>query len=554
MKFFGFEIKKEKSDTNLLKVSTDMPDGSQDIEVIPGSASSFFIDFNYHLTDEAEIIQWYRDTASLSSVDDAITEIVNEAIVVQDQEKIVEIILSETEFSSAIQKKITDEFNYLLNLLNFNDQGDQIFRQWYIDGRQYYHKVVSKGKEKEGIKEINWLDPKKTTKIREMRKETIDQGGKKIEVNIVDKEYFLYNPQAQNKEKRNPQIGFSAMPQESVLQLTPDSVAFITSGIIDYNTGRAQSYLHTALKPAQQLSLLEDSLVVYRLTRAPERRIFYIDVGNLPSGRAEQHVLKQMNRYKNKLVYNTKTGAIDAAKAHISMMEDIWLPRREGGKSTEVTTLPAGQNLGSIEDIVYFKRKLAQAMNVPESRLDSQATFQTGVNGEIKRDELKFSKFVDKLRRRFNNLFYDLLKTQLVLKAIITDKDWDDNRQNIRFKYNRDSYVGELQEAEMWLRRLELLDKTSVYTGKDKYFSQRWNEENVLKISEEEKRQIEKDWADEPEEPAYGPIGPAGLETGMSIDADPMLGDGTPKPPTTVPASKKKKAAKKPAAEEPSKS
>ena len=506
MKLFGFEFKKKSSDDNLTRVSAPIPDGSVDIEDINSSNydnaannRQTFLEFDLISKTESDLIQKYRDIAQLSAVEDAIDEIVNEAIVVQDQKKIIEIILGKTEFSENVNKLIIDEFDYLLLLLDFHDNGDQIFRQWYIDGRHYYHKVIENNKESEGIQELNWLDPKKTLKIREFERKKIDNNIIGSEISVVKREYFLFNPNIDEKKKIAGQVSFSSNGRyENRLELSPDSVAYTTSGIIDHDMGIVQSYLHPALKPANQLSLLEDSAVVYRLVRAPERRIFYIDVGTLPPGRAEQHVARQMAKYKNKLIYDVNTGKIDAAKAHISMQEDFWLPRREGGRSTEVTTLTSTANLGAIEEITYFKRGLAQALNIPISRLDSESTFNLGISGEIKRDELKFSKFVDKIRRRFNTFFYDILETQLILKKIITLEEWEENKHHIQFQYNRDSYISELQNAEMWKQRFELLEAASAYTGKDKYLSIRWNYENILNISDEEKAQIQKDWEDEP--------------------------------------------------------
>lgn len=505
---FGYEFKKNPVDKTLGRIAPPMQDGSTDIEGYNGDLRGItFLDFDYAAKNEADLIQKYRDVAKLSSVEDALDEIVNEAIVVQDQEKIVDIVFNDaTKLSTKVQEMIVTEFDYLLGLLNFHDFGDQIFRQWYIDGRQYFHKVVVDNKPHDGIKELTWLDPRKTLKIREFEKKKIKGTAKPgqnadIEVTVIKREYFLFDP---TMEQKKPGVGapaFSSGRYQTRMELSPDIVAYTTSGRVDHSIGMVESYLHPAIKPANQLSLLEDSMVVYRLTRAPERRIFYIDVGNLPPGRAEQHVAKTMAKYKNKLVYDVNTGKIDAAKVHMSMQEDFWLPRKEGGRSTEVTTLPAGQNLGSIEDITYFKRNLAQALNVPVSRLDSESTFNIGISGEIKRDELKFSKFVDKIRRRFNLFFYDILKTQLVLKKIITTEDWELNRSYIQFKYNRDSYVTELQDAEMWKQRMELMALSLQYTGKDKYLSMAWNYKNILKISDEDQKEIKKNWKDEPDVP-----------------------------------------------------
>ncbi len=315
----------------------------------------------------------------------------------------------------------------------------------------------------------------------------------------VKEEYFLYDPSLKTGSE-SPQVSFAVSQAQNILKLTLDSVAYTTSGLMDLDSGQVQGYLHKAVKPANQLVLLEDSMVVYRLTRAPERRIFYIDIGNLGSTRAEQYVRGIMNKYKNRLIYDVETGSVDASKAQMSMMEDIWLPRKEGGRGTEVSTLPAGANLGDIDDVLYFKRRLSKALKIPVSRQDSEgALFSIGVSGEVTRDELKFTKYVDKVRRRFNTFFYDLLKTQLILKKVMTEVEWNENKPRIGFLYNRDSYIAELQKAEMWRQRFELMVAASEFTGEDRYLSQRWNRDNILKLTEEDVRQIETDWKSEPE-------------------------------------------------------
>lgn len=503
MKILGLEIKRSsktvQDEKNRETIAPPQPDGSVNLETSGAAASnSYYLDFDFTTKKDKELIEEYRRISRLADVDDAIDEIVNECIVVEDQEKIIELMLDNTQFSDSVKTKIFDEFNYLLGLLNFHDNGDQIFRQWYIDGRHYYHKVVDNKKEKEGIKELNWLDPTKTKKVRELKREKKGEA----EVVKVESEYFLYNPNltAGSDSVGAQQAAFSVSNTQNVLKLSLDSVAYTTSGLVDFNTGKVLSYLNKAIKPANQLTLLEDSMVVYRLTRAPERRIFYIDIGNLGSSRAEQYVRGIMNKYKNNLVYDVNTGSVDASKAHMSMMEDIWLPRKEGGRGTEVSTLPAGANLGDIDDVLYFKRRLVKALKIPVSRMDAEgALFSIGVSGEVTRDELKFTKYVDKVRRRFNTFFYDLLKTQLLLKRIITEDEWYENKPKIGFIYNRDSYIAELQKSEMWRQRFELLQSAVEFTGKDRYLSQAWNKDNILRLTEEEQKQIEKDWKSEPE-------------------------------------------------------
>ena len=504
MKLFGLQIgtpAKEAEKKNLDHVAPPQPDGSVDVDVTGGygaASNQYFFNWDVTSGNDNKLIQTYRDIARLADVDDAIDEIINETIVVEDQEQIVEIMLDNTKFSDKVKDKIVEEFEYLLGLLNFHDCGDQILRQWYIDGRHYYHKVVDPKKEKEGIKELNWLDPCKTQKVRELERETHDTDEGEVETVKVKEEYFLYDPSLKPGTE-SPQMAFQVSNAKNVLKLSLDSVAYTTSGLMDLDRGQVQGYLHKAVKPANQLTLLEDSMVVYRLTRAPERRIFYIDIGNLGSTRAEQYVRGIMNKYKNKLVYDVNTGSVDASKAQMSMMEDIWLPRKEGGRGTEVSTLPAGANLGDIDDVLYFKRRLTKALKIPVSRQDAEgALFSIGVSGEVTRDELKFTKYVDKVRRRFNTFFYDLLKTQLVLKKIMTEEEWLEQKHRIGFLYNRDSYIAELQKSEMWRQRFDLLNQAIEFTGENNYLSQRWNRDNILKLTEEDRRQIEKDWKQEP--------------------------------------------------------
>lgn len=501
MKVFGLEIKKPSVVVEKETIAPPQPDGSLDIETSGGygaNSNHYYINYDFATSNDKELIKTYRKIAKLADVDDAVDEIVNETIVVEDQQPIVEIMLDNTDFSKGIKNKIADEFEYLLGLLNFHDCGDQILRQWYIDGRHYYHKVVDPKKTKEGIKSLDWLDPTKTKKMRELEKvqKKTDEG--MVEVTKVKDEYFLYDPSIHTGNE-SPQVPFAVSKVQNILKLSLDSVSYTTSGLMDFDVGQVQGYLHKAVKPANQLTMLEDSMVVYRLTRAPERRIFYIDIGNLGSTRAEQYVRGIMNKYKNKLVYNVESGAVDASKVHMSMMEDIWLPRKEGNRGTEVQSLPAGANLGDINDILYFKRRLTKALKIPVSRQDAEgALFSIGVSGEVTRDELKFTKYVDKVRRRFNTFFYDLLRTQLLLKGVMTDEEWSANKHKIGFLYNRDSYIAELQKAEMWRQRFEILGAAVPYTGKDMYLSQRWNRDNILKLTEEEVKQIEKDWKTEP--------------------------------------------------------
>jgi len=493
MKFFGglnisFDRKKDKEEKKYLRIDTpNIPDGALEIESTDYSENySYLFELETILRTEYEQIKAYRDAARIPDADSAIDDIVNEAIVSEDNSSAVSIALDETEWSENIKNKIQEEFEYLLRLLSFKKVGSQIFRRWYVDGKQYFQKVIAEGKEKEGIKELNWLDPTKISKVREAITEKGPDGNTVI---VGYNEYYIYDPNKKPEEKmQGPNTGFG--DKKDVLKLNKEAISYTHSGIINPDTKRSESYIHNALKTINQLSLLEDSQVVYRLTRATERRVFYVDVGSLPKSKAEQYMKSIINRYRNKMVYDSTTGQPKNAKNVISMQEDIWLPRKEGSRGTEVDTLQGGQNLGEMEDVLYFRKKLYKALKIPMTRLETEASLSFDKGAEISREELKFSKFIDKLRTQFNNFFFDILRTQLLLKGIITEEDWEENKEEIAFEYNRDSYYQDIKKAELHTMKADIINAYDPYVGK--YFSLQWLREQILDMSEEEMEEMDK--------------------------------------------------------------
>ena len=410
-------------------------------------------------------------------VDAAIEDIVNESIT-NNEGSPVSLILDNVEgLSDQLKKVINEEFDTICSMLKFTDLGHDIFRRWYVDGRIYHHLVVDEKNLKAGIQEIRPIDASKIRKVKEVKKKKDSVTGATLVENV--NEFYIY------QEKPGQQA--------QGIRLSNDSVSYVTSGLLDETRKKVVSYLHKALKPINQLRMMEDSLVIYRLARAPERRIFYIDVGNLPRGKAETYMKDIMSRYRNKLVYDANTGNIRDDRKHMSMLEDFWLPRREGGRGTEITTLPGGENLGQIDDILYFQKRLYRSLNVPINRLEPEAQFNLGRATEITRDELKFQKFIDRLRRRFSMLFTEILKKQLIMKSIITEEDWDNWKQDIHVDYVRDNHFTELKDAEILQNKLQTLDNMQQYVGD--YFSKEWVMKNVLHLEddaiEDMKKQIE---------------------------------------------------------------
>lgn len=483
-KIFGFEIKRskssEKEEKNLKSVVPPLDTDGTGYITASGTHYGQYLDIDGDKTkDSFQLIQKYRGMAMHPEVDAAIEDIVNEAITGAEEGFPVEINLDDVEISDKVKKQITEEFKNILHMLHFNDFSHDIFRRWYIDGRLVFHMVIDETSPTKGLADIRPVDSAKIRKVREVKTKKDPQTGVKI-IEKVD-EYFIY----QEKPGR----------EQSGVKLSKDSVLYITSGLLDESQKRIVSFLHKGLKPLNQLRMMEDSLVIYRLARAPERRMFYIDVGNLPKGKAEEYMKGIMSRYRNKLVYDASTGEIRDDRKHMSMLEDFWLPRREGGRGTEISTLPGGQNLGEIDDIVYFQKRLYRSLNVPINRLEQEAQFSLGRSTEISRDEIKFQKFIDRLRKKFSSLFYDALKMQLILKNIITESDWEEWARDIQFEFVRDNHFTELKDAELLREKLQSLDQIQNYVGE--YFSKEYVYKNILLLNDDEiediKKQIDKE-------------------------------------------------------------
>lgn len=477
MEFFGFELKKKKDDILDSVVAPPIDDGS----TLVASQAGYYaqtLNTDTQITTENDLLKKYREIAGFTEVDAAIEDIVNEAIVVEDSDPVVQLNLEELKLSDSIKKKIHDEFDNVLSLLGFHVKGHDIFKSWYVDGKIHYQLLLDEASPKSGIKELRYIDATKIRKVKEVKKERDKATGVEI-IKAVD-EYYVYNDKGIHN---NTAQG---------IRLSADSVVSCTSGIVDSGKNMVLSHLHKAIKPVNQLKMIEDSLVIYRVSRAPERRIFYIDVGNLPKVKAEQYIRDIMNKYRNKLVYDANTGEIKDDRKHMSMLEDFWMPRREGGKGTEITTLQGGSNLGQLDDVEYFKQKLLQSLNVPMSRQSQEGgLFNMGKGAEISRDEVKFSKFVGRLRARFSGLFSEILRVQLVLKGVIRPDEWDEINAALRYDYNKDNYYAELKENEILAGRLAMLQQLDPFVGK--YYSKKYTQETILRLSEEEIEEMEQD-------------------------------------------------------------
>jgi hypothetical protein len=534
-KLFGFSI--EDSEELSKGLVSPVPPNKED-GVDHYLTSGFFgsyVDIEGVYRTEFDLIKRYREMALHPECDSAIEDIVNEAIVSDTNDSPVQIDLDNLKASDGIKKKIREEFRYILELLDFDKKSHEIYRNWYVDGRLYYHKVVDLKNPEAGIQELRYIDAMKMRYVRQARKKESDKYN--ISNRMVDnpmdydfpeiEEYFIYEPKM-SYPTGTPAPG--ALGGSSAgIKMTKDSITYCTSGLVDRNKGSTLSYLHKAIKSLNQLRMIEDSLVIYRLSRAPERRIFYIDVGNLPKVKAEQYLRDVMMRYRNKLVYDANTGEIRDDKKFMSMLEDFWLPRREGGRGTEITTLPGGQNLGEITDIEYFKKKLYNSLNVPPSRMDGEGGFNLGRSSEILRDEVKFSKFVSRLRKRFSAMFSDMLRTQLILKNIITPEDWRVMDEHIQYDFLYDNHFAELKDAELLNERLNMVQVAEPYIGK--YFSQDYVRRKILRQTDieiiEQDALIEKEIKDGiipdpsiPVDPATGmPLGPetAGMDLGQPV-------------------------------------
>ena len=488
-RLFGFSI--DDSEKTPPSVVSPVPPNNQDGSEHYVSTGFFgsYVDIEGVYKTESDLIRRYRSMALYPECDSAIEDIVNEAIVSDTDDSPVTIELSNLNASDGIKKKIREEFKYVCELLDFDKKAHEIFRNWYIDGRLYYNKVIDLKKPEEGIQELRYIDSSKMKYVRKIRKnkdklQVVQRPGAETDPETykfpeID-EFFIYTPQSNTGGAGNSYGGGGSKG----VKMTRDSVTYCTSGLVDRNKGATLSWLHKSIKPLNQLMMIEDSLVIYRLSRAPERRIFYIDVGNLPKVKAEQYLRDVMMRYRNKLVYDANTGEVRDDKKFMSMMEDFWLPRREGGRGTEITTLPGGQNLGEITDINYFQKKLYRSLNVPETRLQGEGGFSLGRSSEILRDEIKFSKFVGRLRKRFSHLFNDILKTQLVLKNIITPEDWDVMSDHIQYDFLYDNHFAELKDAELLTERLNLAATAEPYIGK--YYSKDYVRRKILRQTDTE--------------------------------------------------------------------
>ena len=502
----GFELGRKKKITSLPQlegqpqpvksfIPPDSDDGASVIDYIGGHGFGIHV-LNYDVSsqNDAEMIGKYRQMSEHSETQTAIEDIVNQAIVLNEKSKPVSLNLDKTKLEASVKKKIQAEYEDIMRLLHFNTKGNDLFRRWYVDGRLYMQILMDEKKQKQGIAEIRVIDPTKIKKIRNIERE-VNEGGIKFIKKI--QEYYLYNA---DDYVGNGKDSINYRYTSDGIILSPDSVAYINSGFIDQGTRRILGYLHKAIKPLNQLRMLEDAIIIYRISRAPERRIFYIDVGSLPKNKSEQYIRDIMNRYKNKLVYDTQTGEMRDDKRHMSMLEDFWMPRREGGKGTEITTLPGGQNLGELEDVQYFRKKLFESLHVPPSRFKDDAGFNMGKTAEISRDEVRFSKFVNRLQSRFSELFLQLLRVQLISKNILTEDEWKDYSYDMSFSFATDQYFAELKESEMKTSRLAVLREADPYIGK--FLSQRWVNINILQLSEDEitsmKKQMEEEAAAAP--------------------------------------------------------
>jgi len=495
-KLFGFSINdsdEQKSKSLLSPVPPNNDDGNDNY--IASSFYGSYVDIEGVYRTEYDLIKRYREMALHPECDSAVEDVVNEGIVSDLYDSPVEVELSNVDASDKVKESIRQEFRHIKEMMDFDKKSHEIFKNWYVDGRLYYLKVIDVKKPQDGIQEVRYIDPMKIKFVRQERKKDPNKGialsptgaetGKALSPEVD--EYYVYTPKPSYPTNMYQQTSIGG--GKGSVKIAKDSICYVTSGLFDRNKGTCLSYLHKAVKALNQLRMIEDSLVIYRLSRAPERRIFYIDVGNLPKVKAEQYLREVMSRYRNKLVYDASTGEVRDDRKFMSMMEDFWLPRREGGRGTEITTLPGGQNLGELADIEYFQKKLYRSLNVPESRIANDGGFNLGRSSEILRDELKFSKFVGRLRKRFSNMFSDMLKTQLILKNIITPEDWDQINDHIQYDFLYDNQFAELKESEMMNERLGTLATIEPYIGR--FYSNEWVRKKVLRQTDKEIEEID---------------------------------------------------------------
>jgi len=473
---FGFQISRAKAEQEQSAQPSFSPPANEDGALTITSAAYYgtYVDLDGTAKNEVELISRYREMAMQPEIEAAIDDVINEAICTNDDGTITQIVLDDLKVTQKIKDAIKSEFAVILRMLNYKNMAQDIFRRYYVDGKLYYHIIVDRENPTTGIKELRYIDPRKLRKIREIKKVKDENTG--VEIMKTVNEYYIFNDKVTT--------GASANFGPIGVRITTDSIVSVVSGLMDSRRAVVLSYLHKAIKPLNQLRMIEDATVIYRISRAPERRIFYIDVGNLPKLKAEQYMRDIMVKYKNKLVYDANTGEVRDDRKFMSMMEDFWLPRREGGKGTEITTLPGGQNLGELEDVKYFEKKLYKALNVPVSRLEPNQGFTLGRVAEVTRDELKFSKFIDRLRSKFADLFDQAMRVQCVLKGICTAEEWLEFRENIHYDFIKDNNFSELKDAELMKERLSLLSEVDTYTGR--YFSHAWIQREVLRLTDDE--------------------------------------------------------------------
>lgn len=489
LELFGFRVvraEEEKAKENLVSFAQkETDDGAVVISPMGGSYGAY-VDFSSEAKTEAELIDKYREISLQPEMDTAIDEIVNEAINTEEND-VVDIVTDNLEgYSDAMKDVIRKEFDNIKKIMDLNNVAYELFRRWYIDGKEYFHIIIDETAPQEGIKELRYIDPRKIRKIREMEKKKVDN----VIVQTVKNEYYVYSEKGFSVTSKTSQFS----PQDTMTQgikIADDSIILTTSGLMNETNSMSLSYLHKAIKPINQLRSLEDASIIYRLARAPERRIFYIDVGNLPKHKAEQYLYDMMTKHKNKIVYDASTGKVRDDRKHMTMLEDFWFPRREGGRGTEITTLQGGQNLGEMDDIKYFQQNLYNALGIPTSRLEQGQGFSLGRSSEITRDELKFQKFINRLRKRFSHIFYKALEKQLILKNIILPEEWEDIRNNIFFDFRKDNFFTEFKNAELLNNRLDLMAKIQPFVGM--YYSSQWAMKNVLKLTDEEIERLQQE-------------------------------------------------------------
>ena len=493
MEIFGFEILRKKEETldpsvTPSVVTPQIEDGA--INISAGSHYGIYVDIDGSYRSEVDLVTKYRTMAMQPEVEQAIEDIVNESIVHDEEGNSVKIMVDDLDQPQSIKDKITEEFKNVLKMMDFNNNGNDIFRRWYVDGRLYFNVIIDPSNPRAGIQNLINIDPRRIRKVRNVHKKK----DKVTNTEVIDnvEEYFIYNEKTLNNTVSNPILTGN---YSGGTKLTNDSVVYLTSGLYDPARSTVLSYLHKAIRPMNQLRFVEDAIVIYRLSRAPERRVFYVDVGNMPKAKAEQYLRDLMVKYRNKLVYDSATGEIRDDRRQLSMLEDFWMPRRGEGKSTEITTLPSGQNLGELSDVNYFERKLYKSLNVPISRLEAQSGFSLGRSNEITRDELKFMRFIEKLRARFSIVFDELMARQLSLKGVCTLDEWNEFKQSVHYDFLKDNNFAELKEAELLQNRVALLNVVDPYVGN--YFSKAWVRKNVLQLTEDDVKLMEEQIAEE---------------------------------------------------------